>query len=531
MMKVHTKIIKAALAATFVFLFLYHPYTIGIEQNTVLAAQVKEYKINYDLDGGENSQTNPDSYQAGIGVTSFAEPYKFEHNFEGWYSDAALQNKVTSIDADTSGNVTLYAKWSMYDYDYNIYYNTNYGYNGEHNPSGYYEGVGVHILEDAKRRGYTFEGWYLKDVNMPYTKKVESISETASGDISIEAKFTPNTYQITYNLMGGEFAEEGITSYVFGNTYTEFPKPALETKRFDGWYLDKDCTRKFAGIDKETLGDLTLYAKWREAVAEEVILDVTELTLMEGQEADISVIGILPEDALDKTIVFESGDETIATVDENGHIQGIAPGQTEIYARVHETAAVCKVTVEALPTPTPTPTNTPTPTPTPTPRVYQVAFFTSKYSVKTTKTVNTKVKLEAGDQVKSYQSSNTKVAKVDKNGVVKGISVGTAQITVTTTHGAKAVCTVTVSKNIVKTKKLTLSNVKNGKLTLKKGKTFRIKAVITPKDSTEGLKYTTSKKSIATVSTKGLIKGKKKGNCIITVKSGSKSKKIMLTVK
>lgn len=493
----------------------------------VMAAQEKEYNIIYQLDGGENSEDNPNMYQAGVGVASFAEPYRFEHNFEGWYSDGAYQNPVTAIDAQATGDITLYAKWSLYDYDYTIYYNTNYGYNGEHNPSGYYEGVGVHQLEDAWRRGYTFEGWYLKDKNAPYTKKIESISETASGDISIEAKFTPNTYQITYELMGGEMSETAPTSYVFGNVYTDFPEPVLETQRFDGWYLDKEYTKKFTAIEKDTLGDITLYAKWKDAVVEEVVLDKTELTLTEGEEADISVEKILPEDALDKTVVYESGDETIATVDETGHIVAIAPGQTEIIAKAGEAKAICKLTVEALPTPTPT--NTPTPTPTP--KVYQVSFVSSKYNVKTTKTVVTKVKLEPGDQIKSFQCSNTKVAKVDKNGVVLGIKTGKATITVTTTHGAKATCQVTVTKNIVKTTKLTLSNVKNGKLTIKKGKTFRIKAVIRPKNSTEGLKYTTSKKSIATVNAKGLIKGKKKGNCIITVKSGSKSKRIMLTVK
>lgn len=493
----------------------------------VMAAQGKEYNIIYQLDGGENSEENPQTYQAGVGVTSLAEPYRFEHNFEGWYSDGAFQNPVTVIDTQATGDVTLYAKWSLYDYDYTIHYNTNYGYNGEHNPSGYYEGVGVHQLEDARRRGYTFEGWYLKDKNAPYTKKVESISETASGDISIEAKFTPNTYQITYELMGGEFLKTAPESYVFGNVYTEFPQPVLETQRFDGWYLDKEYTQKFTSIDKETLGDITLYAKWKDAVAEEVVLDKTELTLTEGEEADIVVEKILPEDTVDKTVVYESEDETIATVDATGHIVAVAPGQTKIIAKAGEAVAMCQVTVEALPTPTPT--NTPTPTPTP--KVYQVSFVSPKYSVKTTKTVVTKVKLEQGDQIKAFQCSDTKVAKVDKNGVVLGIKTGKATITVTTTHGARATCQVTVTKNIVKTTKLTLSNVKNGKLTLKKGKTFCIKAVIRPKNSTQGLKYTTSKKRIATVNTKGLIKGKKKGNCIITVKSGSKSKRIMLTVK
>ena len=73
--------------------------------------------------------------------------------------------------------------------------------------------------------------------------------------------------------------------------------------------------------------------------------------------------------------------------------------------------------------------------------------------------------------------------------------------------------------------------MKNGKVTIKKKKTFKIKVKLSPTDSTQTLKFCTSKKSVATVTGKGVIKGKKKGNCIITVKSGSKSKKILLTVK
>ena len=140
------------------------------------------------------------------------------------------------------------------------------------------------------------------------------------------------------------------------------------------------------------------------------------------------------------------------------------------------------------------------------------------------------MKLEPGDEVKSFTSSNPKIAKVDKKGVVLGIKKGTVTITLETVKGAKAVCTITVSKNIVKTKKITLTNVKKSKVTIKKGKTFKIKVKLSPSDSTEAVKFSTSKKNIATVTQKGVIKGKKKGNCVITVKSGSKSKKILLTV-
>ena len=73
------------------------------------------YTIQYELNGGTNNEENPSSYTAGEGVASLKLATKFEHNFEGWYLDAALQNKVEGISEDISGDVILYAKWSLYN--------------------------------------------------------------------------------------------------------------------------------------------------------------------------------------------------------------------------------------------------------------------------------------------------------------------------------------------------------------------------------------------------------------------------------
>ena len=67
------------------------------------------------------------------------------------------------------------------------------------------------------------------------------------------------------------------------------------------------------------------------------------------------------------------------------------------------------------------------------------------------------------------------------------------------------------------------------KLTLKKGKSFRLKVTLTPADSQDKITYKTSNKKIATVSKTGKIKAKKKGKVKITVISGKK--KAICTVK
>ena len=125
----------------------------------------------------------------------------------------------------------------------------------------------------------------------------------------------------------------------------------------------------------------------------------------------------------------------------------------------------------------------------------------------------------------TYSSSNTKVATVNSKGVITGKAAGTAKITVKS-GSKKATITVKVAK--VKTTKL--SGVPSSK-TVKKGKTFTIKASVTPKNSDEKVTYKTSNKKIATVTSKGVVKGIKKGTATVTVQSGSKKQTCKVTVK
>ncbi len=69
------------------------------------------------------------------------------------------------------------------------------------------------------------------------------------------------------------------------------------------------------------------------------------------------------------------------------------------------------------------------------------------------------------------------------------------------------------------TKKIKLNR---RKLTLKKGKTFKLKVTLTPKNSQDKIIYKTSNKKVAKVSKSGKIKAVKKGKANITVISGKK---------
>lgn len=125
----------------------------------------------------------------------------------------------------------------------------------------------------------------------------------------------------------------------------------------------------------------------------------------------------------------------------------------------------------------------------------------------------------------SYSSSNKKVATVSSKGVIKAKKAGTTKITV---KSGKKKVVVTVKVTGVKT--TNLSGVPAAK-SVSKGKSFKIKAIATPKNTDEKITFKSSNKKVATVTSKGVVKGLKKGTATITVQSGSKKMTCKVTVK
>ena len=157
--------------------------------------------------------------------------------------------------------------------------------------------------------------------------------------------------------------------------------------------------------------------------------------------------------------------------------------------------------------------------------------------LKTKQTFTSKVTMGKGDKVVSWKSSNKKVVSVGRNGKVKGLKAGkTATITVQLASGLKKSFKVKVQKKNVATKSLKVVNVSTGKkvsskVSLKCKQTLKLAATVSPITSKEKVKYSSSNKKVASVSSKGVIKAKKKGKATITVKSGKKTYKIKVTVK
>jgi uncharacterized protein YjdB len=160
------------------------------------------------------------------------------------------------------------------------------------------------------------------------------------------------------------------------------------------------------------------------AVPEE--LDAPEsLTLyINGEDQALLDIAVLPENATQVDLEYESSDETIATVDEAGVVTAVGNGEctVTVTAPEYDLSAEIKVTVVTMPT--------------------EIGLSETEGTLTVGKSSTVKVyalpeeaqKLEA-DKV-TYKSSDTKVATVtgttegDAGFTVSGVSAGNATITI-----------------------------------------------------------------------------------------------------
>lgn len=113
----------------------------------------------------------------------------------------------------------------------------------------------------------------------------------------------------------------------------------------------------------------------------------------------------------------------------------------------------------------------------------------------------------------TIKSSNTKVAKVNKKGVITAGKAGKATITVKASSGVTAKCKVTV---LPKPKKIKL-NPKS--LNLKTGDVRQLRVKFKPKKASSSLRWSSNNSSVASVSASGVVTAKRAGSAKITVKT------------
>ena len=172
----------------------YRDYTFVVE---VLEA---DFAITYELNGGTNDPTNPAGYNVLNLPIILKDATKLGHNFVGWYDNPEFSGSpITEIAANSTGDMTLYAKWEVSVFD--ITYELNGGINASENPDSYDVNKLPLVLGEPTKTGYNFLGWYLDD------EKIDSIVEGTTGEIKLVAQWGIATYNITFDLVGGSWQD------------------------------------------------------------------------------------------------------------------------------------------------------------------------------------------------------------------------------------------------------------------------------------------------------------------------------------
>ena len=157
-----------------------------------------------------------------------------------------------------------HAETATAESEFNIYY---YDSDGETpldlSPAKYQSGTGLAELPTPDARtGYTFAGWWTSQW-AHLAEPVTEIAPGSTGNVTIYAKWTANTYTITY--VTDPMAIEGLepVSYTYGTGVAELPVPESSNPylKFDGWY---ENSVKVTSISATAVGDKTLTARWIE---------------------------------------------------------------------------------------------------------------------------------------------------------------------------------------------------------------------------------------------------------------------------
>lgn len=225
---------------------------------------------------------------------------------------------------------------------------------------------------------------------------------------------------------------------------------------------------------------------------------------------------VYPSDTSDKSLIYRSSNNKVATINRNGQIKAKKYGKATITVinRKSRKSAKCLLIVGQY--------------------VSKIKLSKNKVTLNNGKATKLKSKVtnkKAIYKAIQWKSTNTNIAKVNSNGVVKALKRGTCYVIAVAKDGSKksAKCKVTVRQLVTK-----LSyNKKTQKAEVYKNKTIKFAVTVAPSNANnKGLTYFSSNKKVATVNSKGVIKGIKAGTVTITAKAKDGSRKaVKLTVK
>ena len=261
----------------------------------------------------------------------------------------------------------------------------------------------------------------------------ESLGKIDSIVLTYNSSDTGKNFTLKIGNSANPTTGESITPSVNGSDYT------FDCSSYDYDYFVLTNGSSAGYLDKITInytvGSLTItdYCTTVAAAVAVTGVSVDATASVNVGETTTLTATVSPDNATNKNVTWTSSDETIATVDANGVVTGVAAGEATITVTSvadNTKTADCTVTVTTV-------------------AVTSVSVdATASVNVGKTTTLTATVSPDnATNKNVTWTSSDEAIATVDASGVVTGVTAGTATITVKSAEDASisASCTVTVS--------------------------------------------------------------------------------------
>lgn len=246
---------------------------------------------------------------------------------------------------------------------------------------------------------------------------------------------------------------------------------------------------------------------------EGIELDKNVLSLVRGGTATL-IATVKPLNATDKTVVWESANVQVATVDNQGKVVAVAVGTAKITAKAGSFSAVCEVSVTEQGVPV---------------TKIELNKTTLSLAEGAEERLVAEVFPENTTDVVEWSSENGQIATVDNTGMIKAVGVGVTSIVAKAGDKIEK-CTVTVVP--VSTVDVVTSLILNKTiLKLKEGDFEVLQAtVVTKDDSQPDVLWSSSDVGVVTVDADGMVEAVAVGEAVVTAKAGEKSAACTVTV-
>ncbi|MFZ7122023.1 MAG: Ig-like domain-containing protein [Eubacteriaceae bacterium] len=248
-------------------------------------------------------------------------------------------------------------------------------------------------------------------------------------------------------------------------------------------------------------------------------ISVTDIDLgdyeseMQVEDNQVLNITVLPTDATNQEVTYQSSNEEVATINALGRIIAITAGETTITVKSGEIEKKFNLTVNEKEEEKTIPVTE-----------IEVSEFEEEMEIGKTQTITASIlPTDATNQSIEYISTNKEVATINSSGKITAIAKGNTTIKIKADE---------ITKELKLTVKVATSKIELDEtyVILKVGSSYNIQAQVYPKEAEQTLTYKCTNDKVITVNKSGKIKAQKTGKSSVIISNGDLQKTVTVIV-